>query len=602
MIKSIKLANSYTTEQVGYIAKDLSNLYNLNIDVEFSVIILKSFFEKLIEDNTIKNKIQSLLNNIDGNSDKREIEEIFESIAEAIINCEFSEELKEYINDAYETLPWQKTQSAKELLGNPQHKIDIIASPNYITAPLIISNIEKEQIFEKIKQAYAHFFTKEEIMYRLTSGIDEEFSISLIMQKHQDYNATAFCCPDKNLGILKLYVFPGCININDMIKPDNEVRPDYYEIIRDTLRLRNSIAGKQKFKNTCLNGEYKRQECNITNFIIDDYVASELARITKKAGVLLEKDVQVIFNISENELIIEHVSNILDLQKEYYSRTKGLIKKQETEETTNVIADELESVEDSEIKDPLMYNDIEQEDNIEINNNKDPEDILTSDKPLSELMSEEKQEENVELQDDDQELEQEDNIETSDENLEDTEKEGIDTEEIGTEEYKENNQDEESIEEPQEYKQGDLETEYQKENVEERGSEEVEDNLEQETQDDNDILNAEPINILNNSEKEENVNNLENNEETEEQEFNESEEIETEEYNQEDDKDLEEEINDEAVDIEESEKSEDKELSEETKEDEDYKQDGTTESDEEIEDDQDINEEEPQTKDDDFIL
>lgn len=583
MIKSIKLANSCSVEQAGYIAKDLSNLYNLNMDVEFSVLILNSFFEEFIENNTIKNKLQSLLNNLNSNSDLRLIEEVSESIRETIANCEFTDELKEYVNDAYETLPWQKTQSAKDLLNEPRHKVDIIASPNYVTIPIIISNVEKELILEKIKEVYIHFFSKEEIIYRLNSEIDEKFSISLILQKYQDYNASAFCYPDKNLGILKLYVFPGCINIKDMIKPDNEVRPDYYEIIRDTLKLKTSIAGKQKFKNTCSNGKYKRQECNITNFIIDDYAASELARITKKAGILLEKEVQIIFNISKDKLIIEHVSNVLDLQKGYYSKTKELITKSNTIEElpTNSFVEDVENAdENEEVKDFQEQEEIEKENDLAENNeeieqniqetnedykeSKYSDDILSSDKPLSELMKEQPEQETeqnqeIELEEKEEYIEEQKDENSNDE-LDEPEKEKI------------NNNSEDLTEE-----------------IEDSQEEHSEENIETKEQDNNNILNAEPIDILNDSEKEQKRNNFEKD----------SEDLEQNIPKQEDKDNLQEvkkqELKDDKDDFEESIDEDDEDNLKETEEQDPEESHDNTEEDEEV----DL--EEPK-KDDDFIL
>ena len=155
MIKSIKLANSYPTSVVGFIAKDLSNLYNLGFKLDFSTIILNSLFEELIADNSIKNKISSLMQNLKKESQTYEIKDTCESIRKSILECTFPENLDEYINDAYETLSWGENTSAKDLLKAAEHRVDIIASPDYITAPIIYSGIDKEKIKEKIKEIYA---------------------------------------------------------------------------------------------------------------------------------------------------------------------------------------------------------------------------------------------------------------------------------------------------------------------------------------------------------------------------------------------------------------------------------------------------------------
>jgi hypothetical protein len=342
MIKSIKLANSYPTSAVGFISKDLSNLNNLKFNTGFSIIILNDFFRNLIEENTINNKIYSLLNSITTETDISRIQEVSETIKHAIMNCQISEVLEDYLNDAYDTLPWEKIKTAKDLLNTPKHKLNIIGSPDYVTAPLIIIGIDKENLKEKIKQAYAHFFSTKEIIYRLNSNIDNKFSLALIMQKYEPFPATAISYLEKQTGKIKIFVFAGALNLNDVINPDIDVSPDYYEIEKDTLKLKLSRAGKQKFKNIPNNGEFNRVECQINSFILNDAIAGEISRLTKKASVLLEKNVQVIFEISNTEVKIMHVSNILDLQKDYFLKTKqietnriSLIGEEEQEEIIN---------------------------------------------------------------------------------------------------------------------------------------------------------------------------------------------------------------------------------------------------------------------------
>lgn len=341
MIKSIKLANSYSSKIVGFIAKDLSNLYNLGFKLEFSTIILNSLFEELIADNSIKNKISSLMQNLNKDSLIHEIKDACESIRKSILECTFSENLDEHISDAYETLSWGESSSAKDLLNEAKHRVDIIASPDYITIPIIYSGIDREKIREKIKEIYTEFFTYNEVIYRINSNIDHEFSIALLIKKEETFSASAFVYLDKQSNLVKVFVFPGRLNIKDVINPDEEVKPDYYEINRDTLKLKNSLAGKQKFRNISENGEYKRIECQINNFILDDNAVIELARLTKKASVLLEKEVQIIFSITSNTIEIEHVSNIIDLQKDYVQKSQDIIK-EEIESEIEPIPEEIE--------------------------------------------------------------------------------------------------------------------------------------------------------------------------------------------------------------------------------------------------------------------
>ncbi len=357
MIKSIKLANSYPTTEVGFIAKDLSSIYNFEFNTNFGIVILNSFYEELLKDNTVKNRIDSLLQNINEKIDTTQVKEISETITNAIKSCDFSEKLKENLNDAYETLPWKSNVRANDLLDNPGHKVNLIGSTNYVTAPVIILGIEKSSIEEKIKEIYAHYFSIEEISYRLNSNIDKKFSIAIIIQKEESVSATALCCVNKTQqkeSSLKVFTFPGTINIKDIENPDEEVKPDQYIIDRDTLKLISSVAGKQKFKNISENGENKRVECQINDFILNDAIIGEIARLTKKAGVLLEKKVQMIFTITDGQIKAMHVSNTIDLQKDYFDKIKIKINflSGETEETNEI---------DEEPEETILKEDYEEE-------------------------------------------------------------------------------------------------------------------------------------------------------------------------------------------------------------------------------------------------
>jgi hypothetical protein len=322
VIKSIKLANSYSTQEVGFLAKDLSNLYNNHMNVQFCTVILNKLFQNLIEENSIKNKIKGLLININ-KKNKTEIKDISETIQKAITNCKFSDEMQETILDGFETLSWDQKLSATELLSKKQHRIDLIASPNYITKPIMIKGIEKNNILEQLKNLYNKFFSYEEIIYRIRSNIDNDFSIAVLMQKHDNQPATAFAIPKKDSEkAIDIYVFPGLINITEIERPSSDVRPDYYLIDKDTLKLKKSIAGKQKYKNIVNDGVFLKQECQINNFILNDAVAVEIARITKRISSLLEKNIQAMFKIISNKLEIFHVSNLLDIQKEHHNKIK----------------------------------------------------------------------------------------------------------------------------------------------------------------------------------------------------------------------------------------------------------------------------------------
>ncbi len=361
MIKSIKLANSYPTSEVGFVAKDLSGIYNFEFNTNFSIVILNSFFETLLKDNTVKNRIDSLLQNINEKTNANQIKEISETIIDAIQGCDFSEKLKENLDDAYETLPWKSSVSAKDLLNSPEYKINLIGSTNYVTAPLMLLGIEKKFLEEKIKEVYAHYFSVEEITYRINSDIDQKFSIAIVIQKEEQISASALCYIEKirqNENIAKIFVFPGLINIKDIEKPDEEIKPDQYIIDKDTLSLRSSIAGKQKFKNASENGKYKRVECQINNFILNDAIASEIARLTKKASILLEKKVQIIFTITNNKINVMHVSNTIDLQKDYFDKTEIKIDfaSGKAEETIDV---------DEEPEETILKEDYEKENNSE---------------------------------------------------------------------------------------------------------------------------------------------------------------------------------------------------------------------------------------------
>jgi len=373
MIKSIKLANSYPAIKVGFIGKNISSLYNTEFNINFSIVILNDFFEEFVKSNSIENKINSLIQTLTKNSTINDIEEISSKIIFAISNSEFSDDLKEQIDDAYETLPWESSSSAGDLLSNPKHKVNIIASPDYVTAPIIFPGVNKESISEQIKEIYKHFFSKEEILYRINSDVDEKFSIGIILQRQENFSASAFAYKKKNEDLIKVYVFPGMINPKDLMSPDEEVKPDQYEIFKDSLKLKSSNAGKQSFKNIEDNGKFKRVECQINNFILNDAAAIEIARLTKKASTILEKNVQIIFEIKKDAASIMHISNLIDLQDDYHKKINNIIHSSE-ETNNNEDMNELPALDEIEEEhEPDAIEPIEEKKNYENDQNFDSE-------------------------------------------------------------------------------------------------------------------------------------------------------------------------------------------------------------------------------------
>ncbi len=328
MIKSIKLVNSYITDEVGLIAKDLSNLYNQRFNVEFSIVFLSDFLDELISNNAIRTKITSLINSINQN-DLSSLNDISNSIMSSIMSCEFSDSQKEFINDAYETIPWDKKVNANQLLSSSEHSIDIIASPSYVTRPFIFPNINKENISETIKKLFAEFYSVSEIVYRINSNIPHEFYLAIIMQKSIDVIASAFSyvsevltTTNKLQNLEKIFVFPGRINFDELNNTNSGIDPDFYLVLKDLLKIERSHAGKQKFKNIAKNGIYSHKSCQINDFILNDNAITEMARLTKKINAVLEKKCQIIFTISKNKITINHISNLLDYDKDYFLKTK----------------------------------------------------------------------------------------------------------------------------------------------------------------------------------------------------------------------------------------------------------------------------------------
>src|SRR3989344_8345234 len=146
--------NKENVPQVGGKGANLGEMYNIKLPIPPGFIVSAGAYKKFLEKTGIKEKILSLLKNLDM-GDTEKIHDASEKIQEIILDARMPEEIKEDITNAYDTMNVDidvyKSLSKDALkIIKAGRDLPFVAVRSYATAEDLPSISEDEYVFVKI--------------------------------------------------------------------------------------------------------------------------------------------------------------------------------------------------------------------------------------------------------------------------------------------------------------------------------------------------------------------------------------------------------------------------------------------------------------------
>jgi phosphoenolpyruvate synthase/pyruvate phosphate dikinase len=297
-------------ESLGYRASDLGFLKDKGFNIPLSFIANNEAFEEFIGENSLKAKISRLAEEKPGQDYFPEIIALFQ--AAAVPN-----DLKEEINEAYESLTIEPGAPASSMVSSHDHPfVTLIISPNYLTPTEnnegVLQNIKgKEMLIEALKLVWATAYSPASISFRKKSGI-KDFKLGVIVQKMKKTQSSAIAYSRSDFDDKSIIVksYSGLQDYDDEIlgKDIHEVQVNSLlitkvEINNQECRIERDIESDELVKRPLLSSGSRQK--------VNDKIISEIARLAKKSKSLLGKDLKVFFGIQDEYINILQVNRLV---------------------------------------------------------------------------------------------------------------------------------------------------------------------------------------------------------------------------------------------------------------------------------------------------
>ena len=239
-----------------------SNMNTLGINIPYGFAITTDVFKQFVKYNNLQKFLKEHVNLIinDESNDIILLKRIGIKIRNKILNCNFSESIKNQILTSYTTLSNYFTDSNNK----QQNETDVAVRSSSIAEDLpdasfagqqeTFLNVRNEKgLLNSIKKCYASLYTDRAISYRKSRNIPQLINISVGIQKmvRSDLGSAGVAFSiDPESGFKDLIVINGAFGLGELVV-SGEVKPD--EILVNKIKLQQgykSIIDKKLGKKT----------------------------------------------------------------------------------------------------------------------------------------------------------------------------------------------------------------------------------------------------------------------------------------------------------------------------------------------------------------
>ena len=286
-------------EDVGEKGINISSLCS-DYNVPQGFIITTKAYTDFINNSGISKKIEKELEN----SDERELQEVANEIQRAIIECEIPKVIVDEIIESYESLSFDKSPSADELLSNSTDALVAVRS-SYIDeqkdanlSQQTFLNIKGEnRLITSIKVVWAAQFTLKNIENREKNNINPHPKTAIIIQKMVESDVALECYtlnPNSN-DDSEIFI-KAIFGLGEGFNTDN-IPYDSYIINKNGLTISNVIVAEQPYKK-CLDKYTNKTSRVLLKEIgkkqkLSDTAIREAARLAKKISTYFKNEQKV---------------------------------------------------------------------------------------------------------------------------------------------------------------------------------------------------------------------------------------------------------------------------------------------------------------------
>ena len=226
----------------------IQNLTKYNINVPYGFAVTTKTFDLFIKNNNLHNIINNLLNKLKNNYSLVNLKRTGMKIRNLILECNFSNYIKELITKAYRKL----SQLYLDTEGKPQNNTDVAVRSSGTMEDLPDASFAGQQetylnvrnineVLTSIKSCFASLYTDRAISYRLTKNLEGDIKISVGIQKmvRADLGSAGVAFSiDSESGFDKVILINGAFGLGELVV-SGKIKPDEILVYKPLLNGKN---------------------------------------------------------------------------------------------------------------------------------------------------------------------------------------------------------------------------------------------------------------------------------------------------------------------------------------------------------------------------
>lgn len=333
-VKWFSELNKNSGSVAGGKGANLSEIYNIGINVPQGFVVTAQAYEYLIEKSGTQEKILELVERI-SYEDSKGLEEITSEIRKIIEGIKIPHEMEEEIEEAYETLSAAENSDLKDKSANfilkksaepafvavrSSATTEDLANASFAGQQETYLNIKgKTELLKHIKKCFSSLFTPRATFYRNRKGFEHDKSrIAVIIQKMIDSEKSGVIFSKDPSGRNKDIVIEAVWGLGEGIV-SGKITPDKYIVSQD-FEIKNTEIKEKKIAITRdssgKNSVVKLKPERSKQQVLKNHEIKKLAQIAIKLEEHYGKPQDIEFSIDGEEIYIVQTRPITTIQEE----------------------------------------------------------------------------------------------------------------------------------------------------------------------------------------------------------------------------------------------------------------------------------------------
>ncbi len=243
--------------QAGGKGANLGEMWNNNFPIPPGFVITAQTYKEFIEETDIKDKIISLLSNLDV-EDTDKLQKAAEKVQELITSTEIPEEIKEEITDSYDVLGLKKKSGVAQIMEGKGEFVAVrssataedLPSASFAGQQATFLNVRGREFFlHAVRDCWASLYTARAIYYRIKNNFPhEKVFIAVVIQKmvNSEKSGVMFTV-NPSTNNLEEMVIEGAWGLGEYVV-SGTVNPDLYLVDKKSLEITKRELKRQGIK------------------------------------------------------------------------------------------------------------------------------------------------------------------------------------------------------------------------------------------------------------------------------------------------------------------------------------------------------------------